>query len=145
MFDNFISSLKSQTVDVSASLSDIRCRISGWGKSSFNISNQNINNGRDSSKSIPKSQSFAIGNTKKLQWPVLGNNNERKWISSLSLESTKANMYSSSVCETNEKAVIYNNPTHSFRDEDSDEECLIEKFDRVSENVRALVLILLKL
>lgn len=135
MFDSFISSLKSQRVDVSASLSDIRCRISGWSKSSFNISNQNINRNIENSKSIPKSQSFAIGNSRKLQWPVLGNNNERKWISSLSLESSKANVYSSEACEASEKAVIYNNPTHSLKDEESDDECLIEKFDRASENV----------
>ena len=135
MFDNFLTSLKSQTSRWSASFNDLRFRQSnaqgsnqslGMHKSSRNsrilASNRDLSNGMSKSQS-----SYSMNSKQQLKWPVLVNN-ERQWVSSSSLDVIgRSNLDDFD----HESETVFRNPTHNLKDEDSDEECLIDKFDRV--------------
>jgi len=122
MFDNFLSTLKSQTTQLSASFSDLRKNSHVQGRQKSSASSQQLT---QSPNLLSKSQShYSMNCGKELKWPVLVDN-ERQWVSSSSLDLGENR--GDAECET-----VFRNPAHDLRDEDSEEECLIDKFDRAS-------------
>ena len=121
MFDNIISTLKTQTTQWSASFNDLRMGTMGTLKSSSNSR-------QPSPTKMSKSHSSYCMNstTKQLKWPVLVGD-ERQWVSSSSLDvANQANNGDSD----HESETVFRNP--ALKDEDSEEECVIDKFDRAS-------------
>lgn len=121
MFDNFLTTLKTQTTQWSASFNDLRMGTIGTNKSSANYQ-------QPSPTKMSKSHSSYCMNSaaKQLKWPVLVGD-ERQWVSSSSLDVVnQANVGDSD----HESETVFRNP--ALKDEDSEEECLVDKFDRAS-------------
>lgn len=147
MFDNFVASLKSQTSQFGSNISDLRNRIQSTGSSLVKRSNT-VNECLGSStissnNSLPKSgssHSIPSAPQQSLKWSGQAKDNKKQWLSSTSLEPSKA---ASNTLEENldaETETVFRNPTHFARDdsEDDEEPCLIDKFDRALASVRSI-------
>jgi len=123
MFDHFLTTLKTQTTQWSASFNDLRMATNATHKTCENSQQQSP------TKMYKSHSSYCMSSAaKQLKWPVLVGD-EKQWVSSSSLDVVNR---ADQGDPNDESETVFRNP--ALKDEDSEEECLVDKFDRA--NVR---------
>lgn len=168
MFDNFLSSLKTQTSQLSTSFNDARHRlslttmvkddkldISTNSTDVIRINSDQISQTHHSS-SLPKSKSMndsikdvitekAVGETGQIKYAGSLKNKSQPG-SSVSLDHsfsisqsdvvTRNHIYFEQLSTDGENETVFRNPAHLLKNDSEEEECLVDKFDRVLASVQ---------
>ncbi len=165
MFDNFLSSLKTQTSQLSSSFNDARHRLSLTTMVKNKLDNSNggtdvisnrINSNQISqthhSSTLSKSKSMIDSITNVITEKAFGESSDIRYSgsyikknqlgSSVSLDHsletvvTRNHIYSEEFSTDGENETVFRNPAHLLKNDSEEEECLVDKFDRVLASVQ---------
>lgn len=162
MFDNFLSSLKTQTSQLSSSFNDARHRLSSTTMvknkldSSTDVISNRINSNQISqthhSSTLSKSKSMIDSITNIITEKAFGESSDIRYSRSCKIKSqlgssvsldhslesivTRNHIYSEEFSTDGENETVFRNPAHLLKNDSEEEECLVDKFDRVLASVQ---------